>query len=61
MLCGKARNYRCLLINAETRETGAAAAATEVRNIFIVNCVVCAGHCGGGVVVRKKRTTVGAI
>ena len=37
-----------------------ATTATEVRNIVIVNCVVCTGHCSCGVVVRKKKTAVGA-
>ena len=36
-------------------------AGTKGRNIVIVNGGVGAGHCGGGVVVRKIRTAVGTM
>ena len=52
---------RFLLINAKNFESGTAIVATEVQNIVIVNCVGYPDHCACGVVVRKKRTVVGAM
>ena len=56
-----AQSDRCLLVHAEICESGTATAGAKGRNIFFVNGGVGAGHCGGGVVVRKIRTTVGSI
>ena len=52
---------RCLLIHAETRESGTATTGAKDRNIVLVNGGIGAGHCGDGVVVRKIRTAIGAM
>ena len=50
-----------MLIHAEISENGTVTVGAKGWNIFIVNGSVGVGHCGGGMVVWKIRTTVGVM